>query len=95
MQSVGEEMYQDEQFSLKILSPLEMAGVERLDDSAVILRCRFKVLPLEQWTVRREYFKRIKYAFEQHQIEIPFPHLTLYPGENRDGTAPALRLAKG
>ena len=95
MQSVGEEMYQDEQFSQKILSPLEMAGVERLDDSAVILRCRFKVLPLEQWTVRREYFRRIKYAFEQHQIEIPFPHLTLYPGENRDGTAPALRLAKG
>ncbi|OYZ11325.1 MAG: hypothetical protein B7Y32_00295 [Methylophilales bacterium 16-45-7] len=72
-----------------------MAGVERFDDSAVIVRCRFKVLPLEQCTVRREYFRRIKYAFEQHHIEIPYPHLTLYPGENRDGNAPALHFARG
>lgn len=95
MQQVGEELYQDEVYSAKILSPLEMAGVERFDDSAVIVRCRFKVLPLEQWTVRREYFKRIKYAFEMHKIEIPYPHLTVYPGESRDGTAPSLRIARG
>lgn len=95
MQQVGEELYQDEVYSAKILSPLEMAGVERFDDSAVIVRCRFKVLPLEQWTVRREYFKRIKYAFEMHNIEIPYPHLTVYPGESRDGTAPSLRIARG
>jgi small conductance mechanosensitive channel len=95
MKQVGEELYRDDVFSTKILAPLEMAGVDRFDDSAVIIRCRFKVLPLEQWTVRREYFKRIKYAFEQHQIEIPYPHLTLYPGENRDGTSPVLRIARG
>lgn len=95
MQQVGDELYRDEIYSAKILTPLEMAGVDRLDDSAVIVRCRFKVLPLEQWTVRREYFKRIKYAFEKHNIEIPYPHLTLYPGESRDGTAPALRIARG
>jgi small-conductance mechanosensitive channel len=95
MQQVGDELYRDESFSPKILSPLEMAGVERFDDSAVVIRCRFKVLPLEQWTVRREYFKRIKYAFDQHNIEIPYPHLTLYPGESRDGTAPTLRIARG
>ena len=95
MQQVGEELYQDEVYSAKILSPLEMAGVERFDESAVIVRCRFKVLPLEQWTVRREYFKRIKYAFEMHKIEIPYPHLTVYPGESRDGTAPSLRIARG
>jgi moderate conductance mechanosensitive channel len=95
MQQVGDELYRDEIYSAKILTPLEMAGVDRLDDSAVIVRCRFKVLPLEQWTVRREYFKRIKYAFEKHNIEIPYPHLTLYPGESRDGTAPALHIARG
>ncbi|MDO8961725.1 MAG: mechanosensitive ion channel family protein [Methylophilus sp.] len=95
MQQVGDELYRDEIYSAKILTPLEMAGVDRFDDSAVIVRCRFKVLPLEQWTVRREYFRRIKYAFEKHNIEIPYPHLTLYPGESRDGTAPALRIARG
>lgn len=92
MQKVGDVLYADEQFSTKILSPMEMAGVERLDDSAVVVRCRFKVLPLEQWGVRREFFKRIKYAFELENIEIPYPHLTFYPGENHEGKAPRLHI---
>lgn len=80
MEAVGETLRKDEAFSHKILDKMEMAGVERLEDSAVIIRCRFKVLPLEQWGIRREYFKRIKSEFDQHGIEIPYPHLTVYPG---------------
>lgn len=80
MEDVGETLRKDEAFSHKILDKMEMAGVERLEDSAVIIRCRFKVLPLEQWGIRREYFKRIKSEFDQHGIEIPYPHLTVYPG---------------
>ncbi len=94
MQQVGEELQNDEAYQSKILSPMEMAGVEKLDHSAVVIRCRFKVLPLEQWGVRREYLKRIKAVFDERGIEIPYPHLTIYPGQNRDGTAPALRIAK-
>ncbi|WP_306307891.1 mechanosensitive ion channel family protein [Sulfurirhabdus autotrophica] len=57
-----------------------MAGVDQLADSAVMLKCRFKVKPLEQWGIRRAYLRRLKYAFDQKGIEIPFPHLTVYPG---------------
>lgn len=90
MRHVGDELITDEMYGSRILSPMEMAGVDRLDDSAVIIRCRFKVLPLEQWSVRREYLKRIKCAFDLHNIEIPFPHLTLYAGRGQDGAAAAL-----
>jgi moderate conductance mechanosensitive channel len=62
----------------KILEPFEFAGVEQLGDSAVTLRGRFKVRPLEQWTVRREFLRRIKQRFDLEGIEIPFPHLTIY-----------------
>lgn len=92
MQRVGEELRHDPQLSPKILEDMEMAGVDQLDDSAVVIRCRFKVLPLEQWGIRREYLKRIKAAFDARGIEIPFPHLTIYPGQNKDGSAPALNL---
>ena len=69
-----------------------MVGVERWDDSALVLRCRLKVLPLEQWNVRREFLKRLKAAFDAQGIEIAFPHLTLYPGQAKDGSAPALHV---
>ncbi len=92
MKRVGTELRQDEQLAPKILDDMEMAGVEALDNSAVVIRCRFKVLPLEQWGIKREYLKRIKAAFDAQGIEIPFPHLTIYPGQNKDGSAPALNL---
>jgi small conductance mechanosensitive channel len=53
------------------------------------LRCRFKVAPLEQWNVRREYFRRIKAAFDEAGVEIPYPHLTLYAGAGKRDPAPS------
>jgi len=77
MVEVGQSLRQQEDFKHKILGDMEMAGVENLDDSSVLIRCRFKVLPLEQWGVRREYLKNIKNAFDAHGIEIPFPQLII------------------
>ncbi|MDP2963698.1 MAG: mechanosensitive ion channel family protein [Sulfurimicrobium sp.] len=94
MRQVGNGMREDEVFGEKIVEPMEMAGVDRWDDSAVILRCRFKVQPLEQWGVRREYLRRLKQAFDREGIEIPYPHLTVYPGQARDGTAPPLHVVQ-
>ena len=93
MQSVGEDLRTDDHFQFKILDNMEMAGVDKLGDSAVTIRCRFKVLPLEQWGVRREFFKRLKAKFDQLGIEIPYPHLTIYPGQDKDGSAPALNIS--
>lgn len=87
MLDVARELADDPGFSARILDKFELAGVERLDDSAVVIRGRFRVIPLEQWNVRREYLRRLKYAFDREEIEIPFPHLTVYPGTARPGRA--------
>lgn len=92
MRETGAEMLADPVFGPKILDELEIAGVDKWADSAVILRCRFKVRPLEQWDVRREFLRRLKKAFDARGIEIPFPHLTIYAGAARDGTAPPFRV---
>jgi small conductance mechanosensitive channel len=93
MQSVADELAADRSFGSSVVHKFEIAGVERWDDSAVILRCRFKVRALEQWNVRREYLRRLKKAFDANGIEIPYPHLTLYAGALKDGSAPPLPLA--
>lgn len=92
MRGVGAEMRADPQFGSLILDDLEIAGVDQWADSAVVLRCRFKVAPLAQWGVRREYLRRLKRVFDQRGIEIPFPHLTVYPGVAKDGSAPEFRI---
>lgn len=81
MQGVAEELRRDPAFSDKILEPLEVFGVDDYADSAVIIKARFKTRPIEQWTVGREYRRRLKKAFDAEGIEIPFPHRSLYVGD--------------
>jgi small conductance mechanosensitive channel len=92
MREVGQALRADPSFAPRILADLEIAGVDKWDDSAVVLRCRFKVPPAEQWGVRREYLRRLKAAFDERGIEIPFPHLTVYAGQDKEGRAPGLPL---
>jgi small conductance mechanosensitive channel len=92
MRQVAVELQKDPAFQLKILAELEIAGVESLADSAVVIRCRFRTRPLEQWGVKREYLRRVKAAFDAHGIEIPYPHMTVYAGQDRQGKAPAFPL---
>ena len=76
MRAVGEAMRADSAWKDRLPEAIELVGVERWADSAVMLRARIKVIPpSQQWNVRREFLKRLKKAFEERGIEIPFPHL--------------------
>jgi moderate conductance mechanosensitive channel len=81
MRSVGEELRQDPQVGKKMLEPIEIMGVDAFGESEVVIKARLKTLPIEQWSVGREYRRRLKKAFDRENIEIPFPHRTLYMGE--------------
>lgn len=57
-------------------------GVNSLGDSSVDIKIIMKTAPGEQWAVEREFRRRIKYVFDQNNIEIPFPHRTVYMPQN-------------
>ena len=78
---VGEELKGDQTYGPLMIEPVEIFGVDKLDDSAVVIQGRIKTKPIQQWFVGREFLRRIKYAFDAHGIEIPFPHRTVYFGE--------------
>lgn len=77
----GQKLRDDPNFSGRVLEPLELAGVDSLGDSAVVIRARLRVQPLQQWAIRREFLRRVKLRFDADGIEIPFPHLTIYQGQ--------------
>jgi len=81
MTDVGLKMQDDAIFGPKIIEPIEVVGVNNFADSAVVIRARIKTRPIEQWNVGREYRKRLKKAFDKYGIEIPFPHTTIYWGD--------------
>lgn len=92
LKEIDEEMRADPDFGELILEPLEVFGVDKFDDSAVVIKARIKTKPIQQWNVGREFNRRIKHAFDARNIEIPFPHTTLYFGEGKDGTSPAANV---
>ena len=93
LREIGDGMQADEEFGPLILEPLEVLGLDSFGASSVNIRTRLKTLPIKQWGVKREYQRRMKRGFDERGIEIPFPHQTVYFGADKDGVAPAARIA--
>jgi small conductance mechanosensitive channel len=81
MKEVGDELLNDEIHKINILEPLEISGLNEFGNSALVIRARIKTRPGEQWTVGREFRRRLKIVFDNNGIEIPFPHTTIYWGD--------------
>jgi moderate conductance mechanosensitive channel len=77
-----------------ILEPAEVHGITQFADSAIVYRLRIKTETGQQWAVTRMYNLYIKRRFDEEGIEIPFPHVTLYMGEDKKGESPPLRVIK-
>ena len=69
---IVEEMRSDPEFGPEILEPLEVLGVDRFDDSAVIIKARIKTRPIKQWMVGRKFNRRMKKRFDELGIEFLF-----------------------
>ncbi len=78
MKDVHEELSQDPEFGPKLMGPIEVFGVDEFGDSAVTIKARIKTLPIQQWSVGREYRRRLKQEMDKRGIEIPFPQRTLH-----------------
>jgi len=81
MREVAEQLRADPEFAAMIIEPLEVLGVDKFADSAVIIKARIKTKPIRKWTIGREMNRRLKKKFDETGIEIPFPHTSIYFGE--------------
>lgn len=79
LKQVGEEMMKAPDTGTQIES-VDLWGVDQFADSAVILKVKLTTKPGQQWAMGREFRRRVKKAFDAHNIEIPFPHVSIYTG---------------
>jgi small-conductance mechanosensitive channel len=94
IKEVDEELRNDPDYKEDILEPIEILGLDQFADSAVIVKARTTTVPIKQWRVGREFNRRLKKKFDERDIEIPFPHVTLYMGQGKQGQASPLRIVK-
>jgi small conductance mechanosensitive channel len=71
IRAAAEVFSQDPDYAARLLQPIEIMGVDQWNDSHQIVRCRFKVRPAEQQTVRRGFLKLLKQQFDAQGIRIP------------------------
>lgn len=94
VKSIDEELRNDPEFKEDILEPIEIMGLDQFASSSIIIKARATTLPIKQWRVGREFNRRLKKKFDELNIEIPFPHVTLYMGQNKQGQSNPLYIKK-
>ncbi len=92
MQEAFDRLFATELHGPSIIGPFELHGLTKFGDSAITVRARIKTEPGKQWVVGRAYNEIVKEIFDERGIEMPYPHLTLYMGEDKQGKAPPLRV---
>jgi small conductance mechanosensitive channel len=81
IKDVADAVWREELEIATVLEEPEIWGVERFGADAISIRLVVKVEPGEQWAVSREIRKRLKVAFDEAGIEIPFPQRTIWMHE--------------
>ena len=77
IEEVGLKLQKDKDFKAKINGDIEVFGLDKFEDSAIIIKGRIPTIHKQQWAVKREFNRRIKIAFDKNGIEIPFPQATI------------------
>lgn len=80
IKETADDMYNE--FPDIIISEPRVLGVNALNDSSVDIKIIMDTAAGEQWGIEREFRRRIKYTFDQNNVEIPFPHTTVYMPQN-------------
>jgi small conductance mechanosensitive channel len=71
MRRVGDELRADPAHGPLILEPIEVFGVDGFKEASLVIKARLKTLPIQQWTVGREYRRRLVQALTAEGIDSP------------------------
>jgi small-conductance mechanosensitive channel len=89
LRDIVKAMREEPRWASEIRDDLEVMGLEKFADSSVLIKARIRCGPFGRWSVRREFNRRMKLRFDEHGIEIPYPHqqLVMAPSVNPAGAA--------
>jgi small-conductance mechanosensitive channel len=78
IKKINKEIQNDKNLSAGLLGKIKSQGVREMDDSAMIMRIKFKTIPGQQFIVRRVVYQRVQEAFREAGIEFAHRNVTVY-----------------
>ncbi len=89
IKKINKKVMKDEEMGPVMLDKIKSQGVRELDDSAMIMRVKFKTIPGEQFVVRREVFRMMQEMFRENGIEFAHRNVTVYLPPEEKGASTA------
>ena len=77
----------DPELGPKLLEPIKSQGVREMDDSAMVMRVKYKTKPGDQFAIRKEVYHLMQEAFKQEGIEFAHRNVTVYMPPEPDSKA--------
>ncbi|SAI23712.1 membrane protein [Bordetella ansorpii] len=87
------ELMTDPVLSPEVIEDITIPGVTAVNEKGVTIRVLIKTTPGMQWAVQRGYNRLVKKHFEAAGIELPYPHMVVYFGQDKQGYAPPANVA--
>jgi small conductance mechanosensitive channel len=78
LKQVGQEMFEAREWKESILEQPQVLGVDNVSHTGLLIRVWIKTVPLQQWSVGREFRYRVRLAFEKNGIDIGKPQYIAY-----------------
>ncbi len=78
IKKIDKEIQENPELAAGLLDKIKSQGVKAMDDSAMIMRVKFKTVPGQQFIIRREVFQRIQEAFRKEGIQFAHRNVTVY-----------------
>jgi len=75
---VYDAIMKNEELGPKLLGKIKSQGVRQMDDSAMIMRVKYKTIPGEQFVIRKEVYRLMQEAFREEGIEFAHRNVTVY-----------------
>jgi small conductance mechanosensitive channel len=83
----------DAKWKAELDGPVEVLGVESMSDNSVVVRSLIRTRPGSQWSVGREFRRRMKARLYREEFEIPYP--VRPPRPKSDGAPPPAETKAG
>ena len=61
-----------------LLSDIEISGVDRFNESSLVIKARIKTQAMEHSNIRREYLRLMKQAFQKAKIKPPYSQVIIH-----------------
>jgi small-conductance mechanosensitive channel len=95
IKKINTEIAKDPEMGPNLLDKVKSQGVKELDDSAMVMRLKFKTIPGEQFVIRREVFRMIQESFRENGIEFAHRNVTVYMPPDEAAGEPDKKAAAG